>query len=381
MSDLGAPSINIAFKEKGGTLIERGDRGIVLLAVKDSVASPMKNPVVITSAADIPATFSDVTKAQIKLALLGYQVAPLKVLVYGMGITENADVDEAYQLAMKEWENLKFDYIAIPTVSTDGKATEVASWIRSMRTKKHPKLVKAVLPNVNADNEGVINFATERCDYAETVTDKDGNTCRVITEYTCEQYCARIAGLLAGTPLNISATYAPLLELDDCARVEDEDEAINQGKFVLIWDGEKVKVSRAVNSFVTTVEGKGDSYKKIKILDIMDLMVNDIKMTAQDNYLGKYANTYDNKRILISAIREYLECMKRDNLIDANYTIDFDIERLRSYHVSTGKYTQDEIAAMDDLSVKKLNTGSKVFLKAECSVLDAMEDIELPIAI
>lgn len=381
MSDLGAPTINIAFKEKGGTFIARGNRGIVLLSVKDSVVIPMKNPVVITSAGDIPAAFSDATKEQIKLSLLGYQVAPLKVLVYGMGVSESTDLDEAYTNAMKAWENIKFDYLAIPTVSTDGKATEVASWIKTMRTKKHPKLVKAVLPNVDADFEGVINFATERCDYAETVTDKDGKTSRVITEYTCEQYCGRIAGLLAGTPLNISATYAPLPELDDCSRVEDEDEAINKGKLVLIWDGDKVKVSRAVNSFVTTVEGKGDSYKKIKILDIMDMMATDIKMTAQDNYLGKYANTYDNKRILISAIREYLESLKRDNLIDSNYSIDFDIERLRSYHVSTGKYTKEEIAAMDDLTVKKLNTGSKVFLKAECYVLDAMEDIELPIAI
>lgn len=381
MSDLGAPTINIAFKEKGGTFIARGNRGIVLLSVKDSVVIPMKNPVVITSAGDIPAAFSDATKAQIKLSLLGYQVAPLKVLVYGMGVSESTDLDEAYTNAMKAWENIKFDYLAIPTVSTDGKATEVASWIKSMRTKKHPKLVKAVLPNTDADFEGVINFATERCDYAETVTDKDGNTSRVITEYTCEQYCGRIAGLLAGTPLNISATYAPLPELDDCSRVEDEDEAINKGKLVLIWDGDKVKVSRAVNSFVTTVEGKGDSYKKIKLLDIMDMMATDIKMTAQDNYLGKYANTYDNKRILISAIREYMESLKRDNLIDSNYSIDFDIERLRSYHVSTGKYTKEEIAAMDDLTVKKLNTGSKVFLKAECYVLDAMEDIELPIAI
>lgn len=381
MSDLGAPTINIAFKEKGGTFIARGNRGIVLLSVKDSVVIPMKNPVVITSAGDIPAAFSAATKEQIKLSLLGYQVAPLKVLVYGMGVSESTDLDEAYTNAMKAWENIKFDYLAIPTVSTDGKATEVASWIKTMRTKKHPKLVKAVLPNVDADFEGVINFATERCDYAETVTDKDGKTSRVITEYTCEQYCGRIAGLLAGTPLNISATYAPLPELDDCSRVEDEDEAINKGKLVLIWDGDKVKVSRAVNSFVTTVEGKGDSYKKIKILDIMDMMATDIKMTAQDNYLGKYANTYDNKRILISAIREYLESLKRDNLIDSNYSIDFDIERLRSYHVSTGKYTKEEIAAMDDLTVKKLNTGSKVFLKAECYVLDAMEDIELPIAI
>ena len=112
-----------------------------------------------------------------------------------------------------------------------------------------------VLPNVAADTEGVINYTINKNVYAETITNDDGTISRVTTEYTAEQYCGRIAGLLCGTPLTISATYAPLGELDDCERVEDMDAAVGKGQFIIFNDGEKIKTSRAVNSFSPTVEG------------------------------------------------------------------------------------------------------------------------------
>ena len=68
-----------------------------------------------------------------------------------------------------------------------------------MRDNKSIK-VKAVLPNTPADNEGVINFATTDIVVGE-------NT------YTASEYTARIAGILAGTPLNISATFTTLPEV------------------------------------------------------------------------------------------------------------------------------------------------------------------------
>ena len=249
MSELKAPEINISFKEKGASAITRGSRGIVLLAVKDKIIAPLKNPVTVTSTGDIPSTLDDTTKAQIKLALIGYQTAPIKVLVYGMGIDKSAEseaVGNAYTAAQKAWKDIKFDYLAIPTVSTDGKTQEIVTWVKSMRTAK--KRIKAVLPNVAADTEGVINYTINKNVYVETITNQDGTTSRVTTDYTAEQYCGRIAGLLCGTPLTISATYAPLGELEDCERVEDIDAAVGKGEFVVFYDGEKVKTSRAVNS-------------------------------------------------------------------------------------------------------------------------------------
>lgn len=378
--ELKAPEINIYFIDRGKSAVQRGSRGIVLLGVKDTFLAPMTNPVSIISPGDIPEGMTDVTKEQVKLALLGYQNAPLKVLVYGMGISdEEADTTEAYAVAMKAWETIKFDYLAIPTVSTDGKAQEIASWVKAMRGKK--KRIKAVLPHTPADHEGIINYTIDKNVYGEDITQKDGSVQRITTEYNCEQYCSRIAGLIAGTPLQISATYAPLSELDDCTRLEDIDTPVTKGEFIIFHDGEKIKTVRAVNSFVTTAEGKGDSYKKIKIVDTMDLIADDITKTAQDSYLGKYANNYNNKGVLISAIYGYFMQLGMDGIIDNDFEVTFDFDALRAYHLGMGKYKEEQLASMSDMEIAKLDTGSRVFLKGKVTILDAMEDIDLPIQI
>lgn len=61
---------------------------------------------------------------------------------------------------MEASETIKFNYLAIPTVETDQKAQEVATWVKTMRDVKKKK-IKAVLPNTAADNEGIINYTTE----------------------------------------------------------------------------------------------------------------------------------------------------------------------------------------------------------------------------
>lgn len=63
-----------------------------------------------------------------------------------------------------------------------------------MRTNKD-KMIKAVLPDCTADAEGVINFVNK------TIRTKSKT-------YTTAQYCSRIAGIIAGTPMTISCTYA-----------------------------------------------------------------------------------------------------------------------------------------------------------------------------
>ena len=128
---------------------------------------------------------------------------------------------------MEASETIKFDYLAIPTVETDGKTEDVATWVKSMRSNKKKK-IKAVLPNVAADNEGIINFTTPEMVKTVTVTQKDGSRAVKDIIYTAEQYCSRIAGLIAGTPITISCTYAPLPELSDCTRLTDIDTTIKE---------------------------------------------------------------------------------------------------------------------------------------------------------
>ena len=117
--------------------------------------------------------------------------------------------------------------------------------------------------------------------------------------------------------MKISCSYAPLSELTDITRLSktDGDAAVAAGKFIFVHDGSKVKVARGVNSLTTTVEGKGDIYKKIKIVEAIDMINQDIRITCEDSYIGKYSNSYDNKCLLITAIKGYFEELELNGIL------------------------------------------------------------------
>lgn len=350
------PNINISFSEKSQTAIKRSERGIVALILRGTV--PQENPVTIFTNADVPEVATMVNKKQINLALMGYQSAPKKVIAYF--ITQDA---ENYTDALTFFKTERFDYLAVPTVETDGKTQEIATWIKEQRTEG--KKCKAVLPNTEADSEGVINFATPE------LTENN-------TKYKTEEYCSRIAGIIAGTPLNISCTYAPLPELTDCTRmtVMEMDSAIGTGKFIVVHDGEKVKIGRGINSLTTTSDVKGYQFRKIKIVEAIDMINDDIKKTAEDNFLGKFANNYDNKCLLISAIQNYFEELQMNGILSYAKT-EIDIKSQKDYLKANGVRVEE----LTDEQIKVADTSDKVFLKATIKILDAIEEIELPIAI
>lgn len=353
---MGMPSIDINFIEKAATVVKRGERGVLAFILRDT-ALENENIFEITNISEIPEWLSEKNKIQIKLALRGYVNVPKKILVYVIA------EEEEYTTALNYLETVRFDYLVIPTVETDQKAADVVSWIKSQR--ENGKRCKAVLPNQAADTEGIINYATEKAVEGEN-------------EYTTEEYCSRIAGLIAGTPLTISCTYAPLPELTDCTRLKksERDLAIDSGKFIIWHDGEKVKTGRGINSFVTTTEEKNRQYKKIKIIETIDLIYDDLTKTIQDNYIGKYSGAYENKCLLISAIGSYFEQLIQDGIIERG-KIEIDIEGNKQYLKGLGK----DVDSMDLQTLKEADTDDQVFLKASIKILDALEDVKLPIYI
>lgn len=389
MPKLGMPSVTISFIEAGIEAIERSQRGIVALLLEEPQATidnllkdhtladetkveAITNPFTIYTTDDIPSELSDDNKDYITKCLLGYTKAPYRVKVY---LQASSDDEAANAKADKFADTLKilatdrWDYLAIPTITT-AQCESVGTWLKTNRENKH-KRSKVVLPGYAGDYEGIINFSNT------TIT-------TATKTYTGAQYTPRIAGLIAGTPLTISATYAPLSEVIDCDKytLDENDEKVNKGEFFIWFDGEKFKMSRAMNSLVTTSQGKLEAYQTIKSVDIMDAIYDDIKKTAQDSYIGKYANDYDNKQLLISAIMGYFKELEEGRLLQRDYsTVDIDVDAVRNYQLKHGLYTKDELADMDDLAIKQLDTKKIVYLTAKIKILDAMEDIVLPIDI
>ncbi|AFM02377.1 Phage tail sheath protein [Desulfitobacterium dehalogenans ATCC 51507] len=356
---MGLPNINIKFKTTAAAAIKRSQKGIVAIILKDA-AQTAQGMHVLTNVTQIPATLGTLNKDYISRTFLGYVHPPRKVLVYVL-----PDTAENLAAALSHLATQTFDYVVGPPDCTAAQATEITSWVAAQRA--NGLTPKTVLPHKAEDSESVINFTTAGIKVGEDTYDAPG-------------YCSRIAGLIAGTPLTISCTYAPLPEITDVTRLAkgDMDTAIDHGEFIVFHDGEKVKVGRGVNSLQTTNPSKGEIFKKIKIVEAVDMIRNDIKMTAQDNYIGKYANSYDNKCLLITAISGYFAQLELDGILQAgSSSVGIDIEAQEAYLQAAGVDT----SAQSEQDIKEANTGDKVYLKASIKILDAIEDINLDIVI
>lgn len=383
MAKLGMPDVIVSFEEAGIAAIERSKRGIAALILEEPKATISKlltdhtgaqneqikaisNPFTVYTTDDIPSELTEKNRDYIEKCLRGYVTTPYRVKVYLQETESEASGANKWDASLKVLATDRFDYLAIPTIESNAVET-ISTWVKTNRENKHKK-IKAVLPNFAADYEGIINFSNKSI---KTAT----------ASYTPAEYCARIAGIICGTPMTISATYAPLPEVIDCDKydLDENDSKVNKGELFIWYDGIKYKMSRGVNSLTTTTQGKQEGYQTIKIVDVMDMIYDDIRTTAQDSYIGKYTNDYDNKCLLITAITGYLKQLEAERILQRDYSkVEIDVDAVKNYQLSNGYYTQEDLAEMSDLEIKKLDTKKKVFLKGRIKILDAMEDIILP---
>lgn len=349
---MGLPNILIEFKSKASTAIKRGERGIVAVMVTDVTTGVTK----IEDVTQIPKELTEANKAYVERVFLG-GVNPVRSVIL--------IVTDTVQNGLNVLETLKFDYVVGPHDISSSDATSMATFIKGLRDNKGIK-VKAVLPTTKGDHEGIINFTTDNIVVGEST-------------FTTAQYCSRIAGLLAGTPLQQSATYYKLSEVDDVPKFtkSELDTKINAGEFVIFHDGEKVKVARSVNSLTSIGATKSEDYQSIKIIDIMDLIYTDIKRTCEDSYIGKFANNYDNKCNLIVSIQAYLESLRTDELLDEDISTGIDIQAQTNYLKGKG----EPVDEMDEKQIKEANTQTFVFIESKFKILNAIEDIQIKFSI
>lgn len=346
------PQILIEFKSKAQSVIQRSERGVVAIILKDDTeeAEPFK---IYKSLNDVD--FTKMTEANYEFLKLVFEGAPSKVIAVTI-----ATAAESYNDALKKLENYKWNYLTVPSADTEA-STVISSWIKEQRGKN--KTFKAVLAKTKADSEGVINFTTDNI--VSTITGEK--------KLSAAQYCARIAGIVAGLSLERSLTYYALSDIVEADIADDPDALVEAGELIVIFDGEKYKIGRGINSLTT---GKNDDLKKIKIIEGKDMVFEDIKSTFESSYIGQVINDYDNKQNLVAAIITYFKSIE-GNVLDKNYdnTCSVDAEAQRDYLEAAGEDTE----SMSDVQILQANTGSQVYLTASIKFVDAMEDLTMEI--
>lgn len=84
-----------------------------------------------------------------------------------------------------------------------------------------------------------------------------------------------------------SATYFKLTEVESVKVYEDLNDRIDKGELHLFdeEDGEGVKIARACNSLQTFTTDKGEEFRKIKIMEGVDMVTDDIRDTFKNTML------------------------------------------------------------------------------------------------
>lgn len=346
---MGLPQVLINLKKMGSTALARGSKGIVCVLLKELVEGTHT----ITKESEIPPSLTNENKEHIKRVLAGN---PKKVITI-----ENNTIAKALTTA----STMEFNYIIGYETLTDEEIGSIVTWLKDMRDDKHI-YVGAVLPTLTTahDYEGIIPIDQEECEIDSVVLTK-------------AQLCAVAVGIIAGCPLQESVTFkeVPILTFAPKYTKTQLDTMIDAGKFIIYDDGRKIKVARGVNSLTTLTGDKTEDMKYIKILETLDLIRNDIKRFCEDNWIGKYANTYDNKMNLVVALEDYLKSLEKDSLLDVNKSvINLDTEAIRAYLISK------KVEGASDFSGKELleaNTGVSVFIYSNCKPTNAIEDITI----
>ena len=353
---MGLPVMEAEFLKLAETAIFRSGNGIVLLILDDDTAKNTSY-----SFNDIGEVKSGTfTEKNLDLLAKTFKGQPLKVLVEVISSTNDRTLDSV----LADVKFKKFNYLAYPTDKASSNQ-KIIDYVKAQRKENID--IKAVLANSdNADCEAIINFTTE--EIKEKVTDK---------VYTALEYTSRIAGIVAGIPLNKSVTYYVLDEVKSIKESSTPDDDIDAGKLILVNDGEKIKIGRGVNSLQTIELEVTEDMKKIKIIEGMDLVHSDILKTFSDYYVGNYPNGYDDKVLFFSACEEYYKSLKARGVLNpaADATMRLDMEKQKRYITQHG----GDVTTMSDQQIKDYDTGSDVFAISYVKFIDAMEDIHIRI--
>lgn len=365
MADLGMPKIEIIFKGLGVSAVQRGQKGLAVLIVKDDTDKTFtfkeyRSIEDLTS--EEQAKYTPENIVLIKDVLEG---SPKKLIIARMDKTEGVLSDLLAGIKGKVEMNC---WIALAD-GTQQEQDDLVSFVKYNVLNNKKRYKALVYKAATSDDMHIINYTNETVEFKGERGKRPGG-----------EAISYLLGYLAGLSLDMSAIAKPLQKFEKVVEPADLDEAINSGEFILYNDEGEVRVARAVNSLVTTGEGVTDDMKFILITEVMDLIYTDIYTTWKKFYKGKYKNYLDNQMLLIGAINSYFTEIANELLLDPNFPNKsmVDIEAQRRANIP--KYGEEEVGKWDNDKIMEMTVGTNVFLTGNIKVLNAMEDFKFIIS-
>lgn len=352
---MGLPETKIDFEQLAVTMIRRSERGVVALLLDDSTSSTVATLVARKDEiAREDWTADNAERIKMCLESGAFKVLAVRMLKNGEGNNDVAATLDSIGLMAWNW-------VCAPGEADGGV---VVDWIRAARAEGKP--YKAVVGGAAApDCEGIVNLTTQNIVSNFTGADKP---------YTAAEYTPRIAGVLAGMPLSTSVTGYVFEDIVSAAPHADADAEIDNGDFVLVFNGAAYECGRGVTSLQSGAVPA--LFKKIKHVEGADMIATDITKLFNGNYKGKRVNSYDNKQSFVAECINYFADLRGSVLSpDFDNVAMVDIDAQTEYLKVTGVDTD----MMTEPQILEANTGEMVFIAARVMLVDAMEDLWMKI--
>ena len=215
------------------------------------------------------------------------------------GGTNGATTGQAVQSFLDDISGYSFNAI---TVISDNESINqlVAEYTKRMRNTIGKKF-QSIVHNYFADYEGVINIDP----YA--VSEED---------YLVAYW---VAGAVAGCEINESLTnkvYDGEIEIDSLYTQSQLENKIKSGEFVFHRVGDKIRVLKDINSFVSVTTEKGKMFQNNQTVRICDQIASDVAVLFEEYYMGKVPNDTSGRNSLWSDLVKYHEKLVNIRALD-----------------------------------------------------------------
>jgi len=249
------------------------------------------------------------------------------------GTTANADITAFLEAA----DNVKFNTMACP-FDESALLAAVKTKVKYMRENEGKK-VQAVVANMTSpDYEGIINVTNSY--------ELDSGP------LTAVQATAFVAGMTAGATYTESNTYRTVegaVAVVDAKSHEEAVAAINAGEFFFsVSEQGAVMVEYDINSLITFADGKGESYRKNRVLRVLDAFHDSLVLNFPPN---KYDNNTTGWDIMEGVGRSILKLYYEAGAIDG---VDYDNDFLVDRENSAGDRTYFDVGIQPVDSAEKL---------------------------
>ncbi len=252
-------------------------------------------------------------------------------------LSVNADVAEF----LDRIESIKFNTLCFP-VDDESLKSACKTKIRYLR-ENAGKRVRAVIPDFNADYEGIIN-----------VTNSVKVEGKALTHAQATAWVAGADASASNTQSNTYKVYEGADSVVDSKTHEQSVAAINNGEFFFSCSDEgKVIVEYDINSLVTFDEKKSQNYRKNRIMRALDSIAESISLNFPPN---KYSNSEIGWDIMDGMGRALLQqFLDAGTITNVSPETDFAVDRTRSRGDST----------YFNVSVQPVDSAEKLYFTVE----------------